>query len=336
MPPSSKIAHVHVLSPGDCPSLESLSEAKLASTRLRLWPAAKAASQLGYSVTCDDRITDKPDIIIVGKIIHADFLSRSKLWLANLRKAKLLGAKVIVDYTDHHLGFDSPLTVFYQDILPLIDMVIVPHRALGDALKRFLPSHITPVIVEDLQEYIIRPPSATKKSEKTDTLLWFGHESNFQFLESLCKSWPVSAGRRLHIVSSQIVLDFLSAHGLQSSVNLEILFDVWTTSAVRRAAERADLAIIPSDHESDKQFASSNRLVTALTLGLPVVATPIPSYLEFQKYFYALGSAEANAVFENPRAGLDKVDDFQAKFPDRFSMQAIRNRWSYVLQSLIP
>ena len=121
--------------------------------------------------------------------------------------------------------------------------------------------------------------------------------------------------------------NFIRSGQLTASVELDVHFRLWSQQALQEVAATASLTVIPSSFESRKQFASSNRLVTSLALGLPVVATPLPSYLEFAEHFCELGSDAANEFFTDPQQALPKVLSFQHQYAERFSVEKIANDW---------
>ena len=75
---------------------------------------------------------------------------------------------------------------------------------------------------------------------------------------------------------------------------------------------------------------SSNRLVTALQLGLPVIAAPVPSYQEFSEYFRDLDNFSLGQVIDNPEIEHEKVLNFQDNIGERFSLHHVSNKWAQI------
>ena len=324
--------HLHIMSGGPDKQLSELFEDELASSRLRLFPAGRSAESMGWTVSVGDHAPNQSSAVLVGKIPIFDFDKRAPLWLAQLTDLARRKVRIILDYTDHHLGFDSPIKPFYRRALELADLCTVSHSALAKAL--YDASDITAdaiCIVEDAIEYEFVRPGHREKSTQPLAVLWFGHGTNFEFLARLCADWPETAPRDLHIVSSEEVRSFISNGYLEASLPLQIHFRHWSPSALSEAAAAVDVVVIPSSFESRKQFSSSNRLVTSLALGLPVVATALPSYQEFRDYFFELGSEAANNVFANPSLGHEKVAKFQKTFSSRFSIPSVQRSWASVI-----
>ena len=97
------------------------------------------------------------------------------------------------------------------------------------------------------------------------------------------------------------------------------------------ASQVADYCIIPSDTTMAKRFASSNRLVTALALGLPTVATAIPSYIPFRNFFAEEGSEAASKLMADPALFHHMVENFQATQLSEFTLSTLIKKWHKVL-----
>lgn len=323
-------SHLHILTPGNDVDPDQLSGLSLASSRLRLGPAVNAAKTLGMTVTAGDQCASSASVVLIGKIGAGNINQRAAHWLRTLGLAKDRDARVILDYTDHHLETSSVMTPFYQQAVTAADCISVPTPALADVLKPKVSSEADICVIDDFLEYTFIPPQARKSSSPLG--LWFGHPSNARFLGQLIEAWPdLPHPGELLVVSSTPTLDVLQKFPFSSAPRTTIKFMPWSLKAMKRAASACDYAVIPSDPNSPKRFASNNRLVTALALGLPTVATAIPSYQEFAPYFTALGTSEATSLMTRPDGFLDSVHRFQAEQADRFSRQNVLDAWVSVL-----
>lgn len=324
----------HILLGGRDRPVSQLRLDELASVRLRSYPAGLALEEAGWAVSSGDHVPKHVNTVIVGKIPSSDLENRAPHWISELKEVKRRGGEVVIDYTDHHLDADHYLGVesakkpFYQEAFEIADRCVVSHNELSKELQTSGACHGSKIqAIEDHIEYEIREPREPSDDPANWSAIWFGHGTNFDFLMHLCASWPESAPRNLYIVSSEEVHDFIRSGKLYASRPLQIHFCEWSPSALAKAAMAADIAIIPSSFKSRKQFASSNRLATSLILGLPTVATPIPSYREFEEYFFELGTPSATALFENPRLGHEQVRHFQDQFASRFSLASLKGAW---------
>ena len=101
------------------------------------------------------------------------------------------------------------------------------------------------------------------------------------------------------------------------------------------AASLCDLCIIPSDlADPRKAGVSSNRLLTALALGLPTAADRLDSYLEHSDYFTDIRSKDFDRLLENPLAFRVQVIQAQNGPVQEHSMQKVGERWVSLLESI--
>ena len=128
-------------------------------------------------------------------------------------------------------------------------------------------------------------------------------------------------------MSSRNVAEALQKVHIDAPRPIDIQFSEWTTTRVEEIAPVVTSCIIPSDLSSHKVFASSNRLVTGLALGLPTLASPIPSYTEFADYFMPLQPGNDEEFFRNPSAFEERLETFQASVAPLFSKEAITEEW---------
>ena len=71
--------------------------------------------------------------------------------------------------------------------------------------------------------------------------------------------------------------------------------------------------------------------LTALALGLPTIATALPSYLEVGTYFAAAGTQEALELIASPLSFTDRVIAFQSNGADKFSQASVIAAWKTLL-----
>jgi len=93
-------------------------------------------------------------------------------------------------------------------------------------------------------------------------------------------------------------------------------------------ASISDVCWIPTGlHSKRKSGASSNRLLTALALGLPVAADELESYLPFRKYFASLRTPEFSIFMHAPDAYFEQVSEAQALIAQHYTQDAIGRQW---------
>lgn len=322
---------LHILQPGGNVAVESLAASPLASARMRLWPAARAALELNLPVTVGEQISPGIDILLVGKIGAGDIAARAPRWLSQMEALRANPTRIWVDYTDHHLASQSAMTPFYQAACPLADVICVPTAGLKDELSRAGTSATGIAVISDPLEYPLVSPKTASASEPPRAL-WFGHPSNALFLAQLLEQYAQAlAGQQLTIVSTPQTVEVLKRFQFSSPPELSLSFAHWSIDAVAAAALHSDYCLIPSDPGSAKRFASNNRLVTALALGLPTIATALPSYLEVGTYFAATGTQEALELIASPLSFTDRVMAFQSNEADKFSQASVIAAWKTLL-----
>lgn len=321
--------HIHYLIPCDySQDINTLGRSCLASIRLRSAPSIAAAQSLGWSVTVGENISGTPSIILIGKIGANNIEERQKMWLAQISKSKG-SAKIFLDYTDHHLGHHSLMSSFYELAIQEVNGCVVPSKIMAELLFSKWNGPIN--IIEDPVEVDIIPPKIL--AGHPVTLLWFGHSSNIDFLINFL---PIgfNAGDhiRLIVLSNQAGLNHLENSNLGSPAKIEFNLALWSLENMVEAAKIADMCIIPSDLTSQKKMgASSNRVITALTLGLPTAADNLPSYREFANYYCDLRSSSFREFLANPLAFNHTVKEAQSELSARFSMKKIEQDWKTFL-----
>ena len=313
----------------------SIAEAKyhhLASVRLRLAVAWSALEDFGFRVSIGEILPADVKLVVVPKIGSDDIDRRSVRWLATIFDARKLGARIILDYTDHHLGFDSPMRRFYQFAIQMCDLCVVPSTHLKRVLS--VPQAANIIEIRDALEYSIISPRS--QAGTPPVVLWFGHGSNFGYLvDFLNKNDLDKHCASLVVVSSKDVLNWVYENRRSIDIaNLEAI--EWSVESLLRAAVRSDISLLPLGlTDPRKSGASSNRLITSLALGLPVITQSIASYSEY-RYFYT-DLDEDNFIFtlSNPTHEHGSVIRAQREILPSYDPKIIGELWVSAVQSLV-
>ena len=325
--------HLHYLVP--CPpedDLTTLARSNLASVRLRAAPVLRIARALEWRVNFGEVISENPSIVLIGKIGSQNIEVRQKLWLEEIQRMKQ-NSQIFLDYTDHHLGFNSPMTSFYEAAIQLVDGCIVPSASMASLLTKFWKGPIS--IIEDPIEVECLAPKEVSK--KPITLLWFGHPTNIDFLIKFIETGFLEGDSiRFIVLSNEVGLNHFASSNLSSKANIEFNLALWSSENMTEAARIADMCIIPSDlNDSKKRGASSNRLITALALGLPTAADNLPSYQEFAKYYSSLQGNDFRDILNDPAKYGSRVSKAQIELIPRFRMHKIEQDWeNFLLNSV--
>ena len=322
--------HILIGGPGGSPA--DLRHSTLASARLRLAVAATAAQELSQKISLGERTPERVDRLIVGKIGANDIQTRQGVWLAEIKRLKGMGARVLLDYTDHHLINNTVMTPFYRTACEMVDVICVPTNSLRSALTEQCGIQCKIEVIPDLLEYeVVKPKEASVG--KNPVGMWFGHPTNAEFLAKFIDSHHRELfGHKLNIVSTPQTLEVLKRYPFSTPPNVTVAAFQWSVQAVARVAEVTDYCIIPSHTDSPKRHASNNRLITALTLGLPTLATALPSYVEFSDYFLQIGSNEGKDWLSKLSRLKQHVESFQKLHVARFQYPELVRQWSLLLE----
>lgn len=320
--------HLHVFTPGDNLALTDLWSSVAASVRLRLALAYEAASSSGISVSAGDVCPNNTSVALVGKIGTFQMNRRVPLWLKQLDALRSQKRRIIIDYTDHHLITNGKMTPFYRAALASHHEVVTCEKYLSAELESYL-NQVKCHTISDVQEYDSRPPKTVEPATQYQGL-WFGHNTNAGFLAKFLDEHEEQlASHKLAIVSNAESINVLKSFSFKSPPRIEIVFYDWSREMLWKASKGLDYCVIPSDSASIKRYASSNRLVTALTLGLPTLAEPIPSYKPFSAYFTAM--QEATEFLCNPHRFAEKAVEFQQAEADKFKKEFLMQKWARLL-----
>tara|TARA_B100001093_G_scaffold425122_1_gene418526 strand:+ start:257 stop:1237 length:981 start_codon:yes stop_codon:yes gene_type:complete len=273
--------HIHWLIPYKIYDKNKITNVNIASVRLR---AGLFLHDLfkDFDVTFNEDISNinEIDILCVGKFAanRENLLEQWLNYINYLRKNK---TKIIFDYTDHHLSKNTLASKFYNKALKESDYIVTSSKKLKTHLKSRFKNII---IIEDPIEINMKKIKKNKKS----SFLFFGHQSNLDYLFKLIPLWDTSKEYKLIIQSSDIGLKKIQEQSqfIKKPNNLHIELQNWSVPNMIEAAEQSSGIIIPGDINDDrKNGVSHNRLITSFALGLPVAATKYDSYLEFEHQF---------------------------------------------------
>jgi hypothetical protein len=197
-------------------------------------------------------------------------------------------------------------------------------------------------VIPDVIEQDVRPPKTSLVHPDISVGLWFGHPSNISYL----KQYLVTAGERaknwrLILVTSQ---EFLRASKLQPgtwtrlSEGPLVFPHPWGLKTVEEAAELCDYALLPGDvSDIGKNGASPNRLLSALSVGLPTITSSLKSHTPFSGYWVEQTDSEAaDLLIAQPFTWADKVLDFQKNIAPKFNPLAVTALWESLFDSLRP
>ena len=346
----------HSLSPCGDVTKETLEKGSfLASVRLQLAPACYASHHLGLQPQVLALRSEQPDqlqllgnpkLCIVGKLSHPDIAFQHRIAMANLAAIARLSRKGVpigVIYSDNLADQESPIGIFYRDLISFAKVVICPSESMLSYVRRWMKPFQHHTVIEDPVQ-VSRRSFQTLDLSKHCRVIWFGHSSNLSYLlrelPGLMSKCDVAAGYELTVLSDPAACDrvkFLMAnHSKQRPWSLRIV--PWQVdrqpTQLEYELDRAHIALIPSDHKDPRKAAvSHNRLVDALQAGCIVVASPVQSYKELAKVALIgnnLPTLVDAAVADYQRLS-HKYSHLRAEWLQRFEEASNSRRWQKCL-----
>jgi hypothetical protein len=320
---------IHWLIPYDNPSLETVINSNLASIRLRL---GSLIIQKKLDVTFGNNIQNNPSALVIGKIGTSSNNMRENLWVNQIEEQKRMGTKIVLDYTDDHLNFKSPMTSFYEGSLAYINTAITSSTFLADKLKQ--KSKISVEIIPDAIEVPIFKPKIRENDSRN--ILWFGHASNINYLIEFINTFKnMKQKTTLFILTNEQGVNIFNQTKFNIDKSLSIQLGLWSIQAMINTSKVCDLIIIPSDpNDPKKAGVSSNRLITALALGLPTAASVMESYKEYNEYFTDIDSEKFIELIDNPDKFHLQVLEAQNRIIPQFTQEAIGQKWINFFEKL--
>ena len=322
---------IHWLIPYDNLTEESIVNANLASIRMRLGSAILSSKQTNLSISFGQNIIDA-DFVVIGKIGATNNSLREDLWLNQIEQQKKLGKKIILDYTDDHLNFESPMTSFYERSLPYLNAAITSSTFLADKLMQKIKC-FTEIIPDAIEVPIFKPKI---KENVSKNIFWFGHASNINYLIKFISKWRnLKQKTTLFILTNEQGVVIFNQTKFNIDKNLSIQLGLWSIQAMINTSKFCDLIIIPSDpNDPKKAGVSSNRLITALALGLPTAACVMESYKEYDQYFTDIDTEKFIELIDNPDKFHNQVLEAQDKIIPQFTQETIGQKWINFFEKL--
>ena len=321
--------------------LSDLETVNLASVRLRAAVALRAAERADWHYSFGPQIDLKPratDLcVVVGKLGSNDVERLASVWLENLAQAKKRapGCRIVVDYTDHHLGAETELSDFYRALLPLADAVIVSSSALALQLQPHFCGSV--FVVPDALEVPITPP--VRHQHAPPRALWFGHGTNLIHLAKALA--PIGrqlqgAPLELRVLSNRQAIEQFKRALTAIPDGISLKAGDWSLAAMQAHAAECDFCLLPSDPRDPRKLGvSSNRLLTALAMGLPVAASPLASYKEFSEFFVDLEVGGLSELASAPARFHDMVIRAQQTVLPDYLAPSMQMRWLDCLGALM-
>lgn len=333
----------------------------LASFRLQLIPAVKAARSLGWETRVGAFRSEepvlleklgKPSVCLIGKLSHPDQEALRRMALANVAiatRAKRLGANICIIYSDNLLaGTTATRLELTKDLLHLADTVVFPCKGMRDISADVCEGKRVEVVEDPWQVEKANP----RRLESLDPvgLLWFGHCSNAIHLISILpaiKSAMEGLNRsfRLEILTDTGTCKELLRHASgifgTSSVDVEIRGYPWNPNnqptQLEECLRRAHICLLPTDPKDPRKAgASHNRAVDAIQSGAVGIGSGIKSYRELETCMLVGDNFEnmiTQAVIDYERIS-NQIVALRETLLSRFDPDINCSKWKTLLRQL--
>lgn len=268
----------------------------IASFRYRTQiPAEEVAKHNGFRTFVNE---GEGDIIVFSKPIAED--------VESARKAKELGAKVVVDLCDDNFGTEVAET--YREMAKVADAVVTATPTMRARLFDYTGRDAA-VLPDPYEQPEVEPHA------DGDNYLWFGHLRNFPELV-----------RITHILGERKVRIVTGPKEIPNTIP-------WSPQNMTKAFAMSNIVLLPTQQGSE--YKSANRLINSLRAGCFAVCMTHPAYLEF-KHFVWVGHFPTGLRWtEAFRSELnDRVREGQDYIRDRYSPAAVGAQWASFLESL--
>lgn len=334
---TKKISWLLPLEPS-CP--QDLTNCTIASVRLRAATVLDVISGSNLSIEFSSLPALDSRLLVVGKVGgDCDRSGRGSLWLAAINDYICSGRPVVIDYTDNHLDLQGAMNRFYAQI-PNHQHVhwVVPSLWLLESLSKRGFQNIY-VINDAFEVPAVSPRSELIAGARGLHVLWFGHPSNLPYLAQFLAQQvsPESESFVLHIVSG----GFNPSPLLEQLKNLPFINDAisydWSVKNLVNVAKSVDLCLLPGNpFDPRKAGVGVNRLVTALALGLPTMASQYSSYSQLKDYFLEIPiSGPIKISSDIPSLLTPLLARDQASILREYSLHALGHEWLGLLDSLV-
>ena len=311
----------------------TVSKSNLASIRLRAAVAAEEiARNCGDFKFIDSLNVDTLDLLIVGKIDCQTDPERASRWQEVISNVKDQGGTIILDYTDHLLPLKTAAAEFYKSIIKEVDFVVCSSETLKRNISSYTDAGV--MVIPDPIEVKFQLPKHSEN--KIPNVLWFGHSSNLSYLVNFLNS-RLDYGRKFNlVVISNLrdwIKDFKSKLDSRKMENITIQYMPWTLNVLESIAPSIDFTILPAGvDDSRKNGASSNRLMTSLSLGLRTLADDLDSYKPFTKYYTKLTDEMFTNALTSPSTNhFNTILEAQKLIAANFTKDTIGKAWSRII-----
>ena len=273
---------------------------------------ARVLGRLGHYVTISPfPLTWDCDVVVFSKHFnHGD--------ICYLEWCKSKGIKTVFHVCDHH--FNTSEEQHYRTMIEGADVVVSSTEELASVIKIETGRNAT--VIYDPYEFDETEPEFNPEGPLK--LLWFGHPTN---LKALFDNWKAVEGHSVMIVSDP------SVNGKIKLGGKPIPIVPYSKENLQKAMSQCDAVIIPSELGERQRTKSPNRLVESIRRGKFVIADPLPSYQDFDKWCLIGDIKEGlDFVLTQPRESItERISSAQRYIRENHSPEKIGKEWEAVI-----
>jgi glycosyltransferase involved in cell wall biosynthesis len=324
----------------------------MASVRYRCLIPLQELQAHGFPVT----VYQERDQDCYAGVIFSKLYDRPHQVLARWLKAR--GASVILDLCDNHfynpynLRTHRKAKVHLLRMLEVADLVVCSTPTLADIVEQEAGLPRRPVVVGDPVDgfgidesrlagrWTAGSPAALTR-DGVPRLVWFGihgaPNAPCGMLDLLKVADHLLRLVRRHPFELVVVSnDRVKYQRHIARLPWRSRYVEWSTDAFAGLLLQAAAVVIPITLNPFTVCKSNNRLATALSAGVPVVADEIPSYREFAD-FCCLNDWEGGleAVFTDYAKTMERVHAGRAYVGHHWSPSAVARQWEKVLAPFV-
>lgn len=256
------------------------------------------------------------------------------------------GVRIVFDLCDNHFHNPDGLPELAERagrlgrMIELADAVTVSSPRLVDLVEK------DPVfLVDDALDPVIAPARARRPGRRARKggarLVWFGHAGSDNPRFGLVDLGGIVPDlNRLH---SHLPIDLTVVTNSKVAYRRHLApagfptrYVPWKLRTFASVLAGADMTLLPITVNPFTICKTSNRIVTSLMLGAPVVADLIPSYEEFAPYVL-VGNWEAQVAryTREPELRRHHVEEGGAFIRRRFAPEVIAEQWSRAFRAVL-
>jgi hypothetical protein len=253
------------------------------------------------------RVPIEADIHVFSKPYHTDSV------LLEAYKRMASGLDYVFDICDDVFERGGEVPEYTRWMIRNAKAVTASTEEMAEIVSR--ETSIKATVISDPCEFTQKPI----KDISSPKVMWFGTGTNLGMLKGLIIP-------NLEIVCSDnnYVRRFLS------KIPYDFKFTEWSLENLEDAFDRNNIVIIPADESRKRSVKSPNRVFESIRNGLSVVASPLPSYKQFDEYI---------TLDTDIQRGLKNVKQLtpeaQEYVHDNFDISVIGEQWKQLFKKTI-